>query len=405
VRLSRDPAARRRLAALAGAAAIALVAGALLGSGNRDGAAGGGTERSGESPAARLNLRRQVGQLLVSSFDGTRLPPYMRRRLRAGETAGVILFGRNAGSEAGLRQLTGAVRRAAGGVALVAVDQEGGLVRSVPFAGPLPGQAEQEDPGEAERLARDAAGELRALGVNVNLAPVADVPAGPAAVLAGRSFQGTPPEVSELVAAATRGMRAARVAATAKHFPGLGAASANTDDAPVTIEGDRAELEARDLPPFEAAVEQGTPLVMASHALYPAYDGREIASQSAAVLVRLLRRRLGFRGVIVTDSMEAEAVLARSGLGEAAERSLAAGADLLLLTGSGSWNEVFPRLLARARASPQFRVRVGRSAERVLALKRRLARRPGTPPLGGDPVLLTAKDQPVRPRRARARAP
>jgi beta-N-acetylhexosaminidase len=208
--------------------------------------------------------------------------------------------------------------------------------------------------------------------VNVNLAPVADVPAGPVAALAGRSFPGSPGEVAELVAAATRGLAAGRVAATAKHFPGLGAADANTDDAPVTIEGDRAELQARDLPPFRAAVEQGTPLVMASHALYPAYDPREIASQSRAVLVELLRRRLGFRGVAVTDSMEAQAVLSRSSIAEAAERSVKAGADLLLLTGSGSWNEVFPHLLARTRASPQFRARVTRSAARVLELKRKL---------------------------------
>ena len=370
--LSRDPAARRRLALLVASAFIALGTGVVLGSRDRNGQDGAGPQPRPDSPAG-LSLRRQVGQLLVSSFEGTQLPRYMRRRLRAGETAGVILFARNAASEAGLRRLTRAVRRAARGAALVAVDQEGGLIRSVPFAGPLQGQAEQVEPGRAERLARDSAGELRALGVNVNLAPVADVPAAPGAALAGRSFPGTPAQVSDLVAAATRGMSAGRVAATAKHFPGLGAASANTDDAPVTIEGDRAELEARDLPPFEAAVEQGTPLVMASHALYPAYDQREIASQSAPVLVRLLRRRLGFRGVIVTDSMEAEAVLARSGLGEAAERSVAAGADLLLLTGSGSWNEVFPRLLARARASSRFRARIARSAVRVLALKRRLA--------------------------------
>jgi beta-N-acetylhexosaminidase len=375
VRLSRDPAARRRLAGLAAAAAIALAVGALLGSGHGDGdgGGGGGAEPATESAAAQLSLRRQVGQLLMSSFDGTRLPPYLQRRLRAGETAGVILFGKNAESEAGLRGLTAALRRAGGKGALVAVDQEGGAIRSVPFAGPVPGQAAQSDPVEAERLAREAAGELRELGVNVNLAPVADVPAGPAAALAGRSFPGAPAEASELVAAATRGMRAGRVAATAKHFPGLGAASANTDDAPVTIEGGRAELESRDLPPFRAALEQGTPLVMTSHALYPAYDSSDIASQSEAVLQELLRGRLGFRGVIVTDSMEAEAVLARSSLGEAAERSVAAGADLLLLTGSGSWNEVFPRLLARARASPGFRAMVTRSAARVIRLRRRLA--------------------------------
>jgi beta-N-acetylhexosaminidase len=373
VRLSRDPAARRRLAALGVCALASLGLGMALGSGGGDGDTEPGPAPP-ERAAAGLSLRRQVGQLLVSSFDGAELPDYMRRRLRAGETAGVILFGRNMSSEAGLRVLTAGVRRAARGGALVAADQEGGTVRTVPYAGPIPGQSAQSDPREVETLVREAAGELRGLGVNLNLAPVADVPLGGGA-LAGRSYPGSADQVAALVAAATRGMAAGRIAATAKHFPGLGAAAANTDDARVTISGARAELEARDLPPFRAAIRAKTPLVMASHALYPAYDENEIASQSQPILVGLLRRQLGFRGVVVTDSMEAEAVLSRSGVAEAGERSVAAGADLLLMTGSGSWNEVFPRLLARARSSAAFRRRIARSAGRVLDLKRRLGLR------------------------------
>ncbi|HEX2232611.1 MAG TPA: glycoside hydrolase family 3 N-terminal domain-containing protein [Thermoleophilaceae bacterium] len=376
LRLSRDPAARRRLAALGACAGVALVAGLALGGAAGDGdRAGSSPARQGTTPASGLSLRRQVGQVIVSSFDETELPDYIRRRLRAGETAGVILFGRNMESEAGLRRMTEAIQRASGGGALVAADQEGGLIRTVPFAGPVPGQSEQADPGEARSLARGAARELRGLGVNLNLAPVADV-VTPGGALASRSFPGSPEEVGELVAASGRGMAEERVAATAKHFPGLGAATANTDDAPVTIEGERAELEARDLPPFSAAIEAGTPLVMASHALYPAYDPADIASQSDAVLEDLLRRRLRFRGVVVTDSMEAEAVLSRSGVADSSERSIEAGADLLLLTGSGSWNEVFPRLLERARTTPSFRERVAEAAGRVLALKRRLGLRP-----------------------------
>jgi beta-N-acetylhexosaminidase len=352
-------------------AAVALVAGLAVGGSADD---GGETSPASEQPdaaTAGLSLRRQLGQLIVSSFDEAELPDYIRRRLRAGETAGVILFGRNMESEAGLRRLTAAVQGASPGGALVATDQEGGVIRTVPFAGPLAGQSEQGDPRQARTLADEAARGLRALGVNLNLAPVADV-ATPGGALAGRSFPGSPDEVASLVAAGTRGMAAGRVAATAKHFPGLGAAVANTDDEAVTIAGDHADLEARDLPPFRAAIEAGTPLVMASHALYPAYDPAAIASQSEPVLHGLLRERLGFRGVVVTDSMEAEAVLSRSGVAEAAERSVEAGADLLLLTGSGSWSEVFPHLLERARASSSFRRRIERSAARVLALKRKL---------------------------------
>jgi beta-N-acetylhexosaminidase len=113
-----------------------------------------------------------------------------------------------------------------------------------------------------------------------------------------------------------------------------------------------------DVAPFRAAIRAGVPLIMASHALYPALDPDHIASQSPAILGGLLRRRLGFRGAVITDSLEARAVLARSSVATAAVRSLRAGADLVLLTGPGSYPSVYRRLLALARRSPAFRVRL-----------------------------------------------
>ena len=173
------------------------------------------------------------------------------------------------------------------------------------------------------------------------------------------------------VAAAVRGAAAGRGGATAKHFPGFGAGDQNTDRGPVTIARSVGALRA-DLAPFRAAVDAGVPLVMASHALYPALDPGRIASQSPAVLQGLLRGELRFRGAIVTDSIEARAVIRRSDVGTAAVRSVAAGADLVLMTGPGSFRLVFPRLLAEARRSVSFRARVADAVEHVLALKRRL---------------------------------
>ena len=381
MRLSRDPAARRRLGALGGAAAVALVVGIVVGSGPDDPPRDAPpTPRSVAREAAdALSLRQQVGQLLVSSFDGTTVPAYMRRRLGTGETAGVILFGGNGGAAEQWRALTRSVQRAAGGGALVAVDQEGGEVRTLPVVGPEPGQPLQGSPARVRALDVDAGQGLSDLGVNVNLAPVADV-AVEGAALGGRTFAGDAVDVAPRTAAAVTGLRRGGVAATAKHFPGLGAATLNTDDGPVEIAAPRSVLDARELVPFRAAIRERVPLVMLSHALYPALDRRRIASQSPAVVDGLLRRRLGFRGVIVTDSLEAAAVLARSGVAAAAERSVRAGADLILMTGSASWNEVFPRLLARARRSPGFRQRVHDSAARVLALKRRLGLPSPAPP-------------------------
>jgi beta-N-acetylhexosaminidase len=378
VRLSSDPAARRRLALLAGAAVLALAVGIVVGAG-RDEPDGGGPgltpvlEREAQAGTAleavdRLSLRQQVGQLTISSFPGTRPPSYIRRRLRAGETAGVILFGFNAEAPAQWQRLTGTLQRIAGHGALVMVDQEGGEIRTVGWAGPVAGQALQGSAEAVRRLARSAARQLRSAGVNVNLAPVADVPAGASAVMRSRSFAGDPDGVAARTRAAVEGMWAARLAATAKHFPGLGRAAVNTDDGSTAIGG---ALRA-DLVPFRAAVDAGVPLVMLSHALYPELDPRRIASQSPRIVSGLLRGRLGFDGVVVTDSIEAQAVLDRAGVATAAERSLRAGADLILMTGSASWNDVHAHLLARARTSGAFRERVRRSAARVLELKRRL---------------------------------
>jgi beta-N-acetylhexosaminidase len=267
----------------------------------------------------------------------------MQRRLHAGETVGAVLFAPNVVDAGQTKSLTGEIQRAAGGDALVMVDQERS-VRQLPFA--------------------DTPDDLARAGVNVNLAPVADV-AQPGSVMTGRAFA---TDVPGNVVTASRELLHAGVLPTAKHFPGFGRATENTDDAPVTIDASRDELET-DLEPFRAAIDADVPLIMASHALYPALDPEYIASQSPAILQDLLRGELGFDGVVITDSLEAEAVLARSSVEVAAERSLAGGADLLLMTGRGSWIQVFPYLLRRARVSPALRARIAESAARVERLR------------------------------------
>ena len=327
------------------------------------------TERSLRA-VERLPLPEQVGLLLVSSFDGSRAPAYLKRRLRQGTLGGVILFRDNITTPAGLRSLTKSLQRPAKGRALVMADQEGGIVRRIPFAGPASPQRNFSTPARARRSAAGAARDLHALGVNVTLAPVADLPEGP--VMTPRAYSGRPAKVARLGSAAIGAYRRGGVGATAKHFPGLGAATVNTDFGPVSITRGERVLRRRDLAPFRAAVEAGVPMVMASHALYPALDSGRIASQSPRILRGLLRRELGFGGAIVTDSIEADAVLARSSLATAAARSVAAGADLVLMTGSASWKLVFPRLLSKARRSPGFRARIGEAAARVVDLRRRL---------------------------------
>ena len=316
----------------------------------------------------RLTLEQQVGQVVVLSFRGTTAPTYVLHALRGKHVAGVILFGGNIVSPDQLRSLTKSLR-GTGGRPLVAVDQEGGRIRRVPWVGPIGTEAQQAAAGTVRYDAAAAARRLRSLGITVNLAPVADVPNVADSAIASRAFSSDPAVVSSSVRASIRGWRSGGIAATAKHFPGIGGASANTDDAVVRISRSRAELERVDLAPFRAAVSAGVPLVMVGHARYPALDRFRIASQSEPIVDGLLRTELGFQGVVVTDSLEARASLATGSLEKVAERAIRAGADLLLLTGRGSYQPVYDHLLAVARGDPVFRARVAESASRVLALK------------------------------------
>ena len=370
---------RRRRAALLAVAGAALVAGAAIGAQGQDGRqpdlaptppaasatalATPAAKPHTPSAIARLGLARQVGELVVLRFQGTTVPSYVRSILRRGEASGAILFRDNVDTSGQLRALTRTLHAAGRSTPIVCIDQEGGAIRNVGWAPPVAAQADQ-DPGADARAAGRA---LRGLGINVALAPGADVPSVDGAALASRAFSRDPARVARAVAAAVRGWRASGVAPTAKHFPGLGGATVNTDHGSATI-GGGAPTRA-DLAPFRAAIAAGVPLVMSSHALYPALDRHRIASQSPAILGGLLRARLHFRGVVMTDSMEAAAVRATGSLEQAAVRSVQAGADIVLTTGQGSWLRVYRALLAEAHRSPAFRARVRQSAARVLRLQ------------------------------------
>ena len=372
---------RRRRAALGAVAGAALLAGVMTG-------ARGGGEDAGRRPAPaaaptaagpreraavdETSLTRQVGRLVVLRFAGTSAPRYVREVLHEGRAAGAILFRDNLTGPQQTRALTGELRRGAASPPLICVDQEGGDVRIVPWAGPERSAPQQAAAGTVHADAEAAARDLRAEGINVSLAPVADVASVPGAALAGRAFSTGFAAAAQAVGDAVRGWREGGVAPTVKHFPGLGGATVNTDDGPSTIGRSAAQLRDEDLVPFRAAVQAGVPLVMAGHARYPALDPERIASQSQPIIDGLLRRELGFRGVVITDSTEAAAVQAVTGVEEAAVRNVRAGVDVVLTTGRGSYIRVFRALLAEARRDPAFRARVRQSAERVLALQARL---------------------------------
>jgi beta-N-acetylhexosaminidase len=369
----RDLVRRRRLrlaAAAAAALAAGIVAGALSGDGETPAPAPEPTVEARREPAPeavdRLTLAQQVGRMVILRFAGTTAPGYVRRVLRERRAAGAILFRDNLVAPAQLEALTRSLRRASPGLQpLICVDQEGGDIRIVPWAAPERSAPEQASAGTARADAAEAGRDLRAAGIGVTLAPVADVPSVDGAALAGRAFSTDPVAAAAAVAESVRGWHEGGVATTVKHFPGLGGATVNTDDGSAVIGRSRSELEA-DLTPFRAAIEAGTEFVMASHATYTALDAERIASQSPEVIDGLLRRDLGFDGVVMTDSLEAAAVRAVADVEQAAVASARAGVDVILTTGRGSYIRVFRALLAEARADPEFRRRVRESAVRVL---------------------------------------
>jgi beta-N-acetylhexosaminidase len=356
---------RRRRAALAAAAAVALVAGLVIGSGGGEDAPQPAREEPQAAAVERLTLEQQVGRMVILRFAGTEAPGYVLRVLREGRAAGVILFRDNVTDPVQLRALTHSLRRAAPGV-LVCVDQEGGPIRTVPWAAPERAAPAQQAFGAVREDSLAAGRDLRDAGINVTLGPVADIPDVDGSVMTNRAFTSDPEAAVAAVAESVAGWHEAGVATTVKHFPGLGGAKVNTDEGSATVERTRRQL-TEDLAPFAFAIEQKTEFVMASHAVYPALDDKRIASQSRAVIEGLLRDELGYEGVVMTDSLEAAAVQAVADVDQAALASAEAGVDVILTTGRGSYIRVYRALLARARENATFRERVRVAATRVLA--------------------------------------
>ena len=334
---------------------------------------------SAVSAAAEPTLAQLVGQRLIVAMKGKAPSPALLARVRAGEVGGVILFGANVRTTAQVRALTGAIRVAArvGGqpAPLIMADQEGGGTRRFASAPPFRSAAELGglSPARLRGEGRATAAALRALGVNVDLAPVVDVPRSPGSFIAAqaRAFSTDPQRVASLATAFAEGLADGHVAATAKHFPGLGRARVSTDVVAVTIDATRAKL-AADLLPYSSLITAGVPLVMVSNATYTALDPKP-AAWSPAVQV-LLRHTLGFAGVTITDALDAVAPTHHRSVAAAAVLSAQAGVDLLLVTGSEAESEsVYRRLVSAAGAGRIPRAGLERSYARIVALKQQLA--------------------------------
>jgi beta-N-acetylhexosaminidase len=319
-----------------------------------------------------------IGQKLMVRMSGTTPSPGLLARIRAGQIGGVILFGSNVTSAAQVTKLDATLQAAAGAGGrpplLIATDQEGGTVKRIPWAPPTltPPQMGSIGLASTARQQGIAAGQaLLGLGIDCDLAPVADVPASSDSFMYqdGRTWSFDPTLTSTLSNAFAHGLRTAGVVPVMKHFPGIGLATQNTDSYVVTIGASPTEL-APGLQPYAAAVAKDVPMIMLSNATYPAYDEINGAGWSRAIVKGLLRDQLGFRGVTITDSLSGTAKARAIPASTLAIRAAIAGTDMILVTGSeASTQATYEALLAAARAGsiPQHRLLV--SYDRILALK------------------------------------
>lgn len=324
------------------------------------------------APKAASALSSDVGQMIVSPVAGFAADPALLARVKSGRVGSVILFGNNISTVAQVRALVSALQAAAraGGrpPVLVMTDQEGGIVKRFRTAPPSFSAAEigaGPSPASTALSQGQATGSaLRDRGVNVDLAPVADVPTGPS-FLGTRAYGSNPRAVSRVACQFAAGLRGAGVGAALKHFPGLGrAGQTNTDARAITINAGAQQL-GPDLAPYRRCASGPGTMVMVSNAAYGGLTGSTPAVLSPATY-RLLRQEIGFTGPVISDSLNAGA-LARQG--NIPVRAATAGIDLLLWTSVASANVAYDQILAAVRGGGLAPSRVRAAARRVRALK------------------------------------
>jgi beta-N-acetylhexosaminidase len=335
----------------------------------------GASSRAASGPS----LGQLAGQRIVFGFDGTSAPKALIQRIHRGEAGGVILFKRNIRSRSQLRSLTKALQGAVpkgDPPLLVTIDQEGGVVKRLSGA-PDHSAAELGRNGSGQFARKEGlatARNLRDVGVNVNLAPVADV-GRPGSIMQrqGRSYSGDASRAAKIAVSFSRGLRDGSVGATAKHFPGLGAATKDEDFHVNRIDLSADRLRHTDELPFRKLAADGIPLVMVSTAIYPALDKRP-ALFSPKIANDELRDRVGFRGASITDDLDTAAAAHYGNAERRAFLAAHAGDDLLLFAQSFSNGERAASELVKAVQSGRLtRKGVERAADRARAVRASLA--------------------------------
>jgi beta-N-acetylhexosaminidase len=325
------------------------------------------------------SLAALADAILIPPFFGTTPPPWLLRALGRG-LAGVTFFGSNMTGDTA--SLTATLRDAASAEPVIAIDEEGGDVTRVAYTSgsPYPGNAALgavDDVALTRSVYAAIGADLARLGINVDLAPDADVLAPDGSLVVGtRSFGSDPALVARHVAAAVAGLQSAGVAACAKHFPGHGSTAGDSHRELATVAGTMRDLRVRDLPPFVAAIGAASLAMMPGHLRVPELTGELPATLSPAAITGLLRGELGFDGVVICDALEMKAASGAYGIPEAAVLTVIAGTDLLCLgrdTDETMYHAVRSALADAVTSGRLPAQRLEEAAARVAGLRARLA--------------------------------
>jgi beta-N-acetylhexosaminidase len=317
--------------------------------------------------------------LLIPPFPGMTPPVWLLAALERG-LAGVTFFGSNVTGDVGA--LAATLRAAAPVEPVIAIDEEGGDVTRVAYAtgSPYPGNlalGTVDDTALTTAVHAAIGADLFRLGINVDLAPCADVLSLSGSTAVGTRSFGTSPElVARHIAAAVTGLQSAGVAACAKHFPGHGSTVGDSHLTLPTVLGSLDDVRARDLPPFLSAIGAGVAAVMPGHLVVPELTGAAPASLSPAAVTGLLRGELGFDGVVISDGMEMKGASGVLGIPEACALAVIAGVDLLCLgrdTDEAMYHAVRAAIADAVTSGRLPAAQLEESAARVEALRTRLA--------------------------------
>lgn len=295
--------------------------------------------------AQSLSLKQQAGQRLMIGFDGLQLNDELKYGIEELKVGGIILFARNIASPDQVNDLCHAAQEFAAQIGqpplLIGIDQEGGVVARLkpPFT-QFPGNPSMASIGDAQQFARITAEELTGIGVNINMAPVLDV-ADPDSdsVMAQRVFGADPDWVARMGNAVIQHLQSNGVLAVAKHFPGIGRTILDSHEDLPDLDIDLESLMASDLIPFKSAMDNGVAAVMLSHIRYLGLDAQWPASLSPAIARDLLRRQMGYDGLVLTDDIDMGALAKHYDIATIVTQCMAAEVDMILICHSGPKNK------------------------------------------------------------------